>query len=133
MSDPDQVSYFSRLDVEECWALLSEAEVGRIAWRGPAGIVIVPVNFQLVGRTIVFHTVEGSGLAALADGAEVSFQVDEIDGESAIGWSVLVQGRSGPAGGEASSVSWLGDGVTVGVSVSPAAIDGRVVSGNKKS
>lgn len=133
MSDPDQVSYFSRLDVDECWALLGEAEVGRIAWRGHAGIVIVPVNFQLVGRTIVFHTVAGSALAALVDGAEVSFQVDEIDGESAIGWSVLVQGRSGPGDVEARSVSWLGDEVTVGVSVSPTAIDGRVVSGNKKS
>lgn len=90
MTDPQQVTYFSRLDQDECWALLGETEVGRIAWQGNAGIVVVPVNYQLSDRTIVFHTAPDSALAKLADGRDLSFQVDEIDRDSAIGWSVLV-------------------------------------------
>lgn len=133
MTDPNQVSYFSRLDADECWALLAESEVGRVAWSGPDGIVIVPVNYQLAGRTVVFHTVPGSSLAALAEGAAVSFQADDIDRESAIGWSVLVRGKAGQADARTSSVSWLGDTRTVGVAITPDSIDGRVVSGNKKN
>ncbi|MDO5677910.1 MAG: pyridoxamine 5'-phosphate oxidase family protein [Propionibacteriaceae bacterium] len=132
MTDPRQVTYFSKLDSEECWALLGETEVGRIAWTGEEGIIIVPVNYQLSGRTVVFHTAPGSPLSKLVDGREVSFQVDEIDRESAIGWSVLVHGTAGPAGEGAVNTSWLEGEKTVGVAVSATSIGGRVVSGTKK-
>ena len=61
------VTYFSRLDADECWALLADAEVGRIAWLGPDGINIVPVNFRTREGAIVFHTAHGTMLAALID------------------------------------------------------------------
>ena len=90
----EPVTYFSRLDADECWALLADAEVGRIAWLGPDGISIVPVNFRTSGGVIVFHTAPGTMLSALTEPTEVSFQVDEIDKETAIGWTVLARGTS---------------------------------------
>lgn len=133
MTDSDQMSYFSRLEANECWALLSDAEVGRIAWNTDEGIVIVPVNFRLVGQTVVFHTAPGTRLAEMADGVEVAFQVDDIDRESAIGWSVLVRGVTGLADGDSTSVSWLDGSRTLGIAITASSIAGRVVSGNKKN
>lgn len=133
MTDPNQVSYFSRLEAEECWRLLAEAEVGRVAWTADDGISIVPVNFRLEGHTVVFHTAPTSMLARLAEGAEVAFQADEIDRDSAIGWSVLVRGRTSAAEGEAPNVSWLDGSRTLGIAITPTTISGRVVSGDKRN
>lgn len=132
MTDPQQVTYFSRLEPDECWALLGETEIGRVAWQGSDGIVVVPVNYQLSGRTVVFHTAPESSLARLADGTAVSFQVDEIDRDSAIGWSVLLHGSAGPADPSLTTASWLEGERTMGVAITASSIDGRVVSGTKK-
>lgn len=132
MTDPQQVTYFSTLDADECWALLGETEVGRIAWQGEHGITVVPVNYRVLDRTIIFHTAVGSGLSKLADGREVSFQVDEIDRDSAIGWSVLVRGTAAQADESVSTTSWLEGERTFGVAITATSIDGRVVSGTKK-
>ena len=48
MTEPQPVTYFSRLDADECWALISECEVGRVAWASAEGISVVPVNFRVV-------------------------------------------------------------------------------------
>ncbi|HSO69568.1 MAG TPA: pyridoxamine 5'-phosphate oxidase family protein [Arachnia sp.] len=132
-TDPQPVTYFSRLDADECWALVSEAVVGRIAWTSPEGISVVPVNFRVVEGVIVFHTTQESFLAGLAVPTEVAFQVDEIDQETATGWSVLVRGLSGPADAAVSSISWLEGGLTVGLAITASTIAGRVVSGTFKS
>ena len=78
-TDPQAVTYFSRLDADECWALVSDAVVGRVGWSSPEGISVVPVNFRVVEGVIVFHTTHESFLAGLAAPTEVAFQVDEID------------------------------------------------------
>lgn len=132
MTDPQQVTYFTRLAEEECWALLGETEIGRLAWQGADGIVVVPVNYQLLGRTIVFHTAVESSLAKLTDGTSVAFQVDEIDRDSAIGWSVLVRGTAGEADAAFINTSWLEDERTIGVAITASSIDGRVVSGAQR-
>ena len=52
-SEPGQgVTYFSRLDADECWALLAEAEVGRVAWAHAGGIIVIPANYRIHDRTI---------------------------------------------------------------------------------
>ena len=134
-SDPGRgVTYFSRLDADECWALLSEAEVGRVAWRGPEGLVIFPVNYRVAGHTIVFQTSEAGVLASLVEPTEVAFQVDDIDGDNVVGWSVLVQGTS--RSGEAEKldrISWLDGERPVWIAVTPGALSGRVMSGTKRS
>ncbi len=134
-TDPGQeVTYFSRLDADECWALLGESQVGRIAWAGADGIAITPVNFRLHGHTIVFQTAEGGSLAGLIEPTEVAFQVDDIDGEAVVGWSVMVQGvtRSGQAEREG-HISWLDGDRPVWIAITAGAVDGRVMSGTKRS
>lgn len=131
-TEPIQVSYFSRLDADECWALLAEAEVGRIAWVAQDGISVVPVNFRVVDRSVIFHTSHDSFLAGLLERTDVAFQVDEIDPETATGWSVLVRGYSGPADETVASISWLEGGQSVGLAITAATVAGRVVSGRKK-
>ena len=132
-TDPQAGTYFSRLDADECWALVSDAVVGRVAWSSPEGISVVPVNFRVVEGVIVFHTTHESFLAGLAAPTEVAFQVDEIDQETATGWSVLVRGISGPGGAAVSSISWLEGGLAGGLAITASTIAGRVVSGTFKS
>ncbi|HMS37097.1 MAG TPA: pyridoxamine 5'-phosphate oxidase family protein [Arachnia sp.] len=127
----EPVTYFSRLDADECWALLADAEVGRIAWLGPDGINIVPVNYRTREGVIVFHTAPGTMLATLLDATDVSFQVDEIDKESAIGWTVLARGATAPADAAAKSISWVEGDRTVGIAIEVSVLAGRVVSGTK--
>src|SRR3546814_15471050 len=55
---------------------------------------IFPVNYAIVDDLIVFRTAPGSKLSAATEGAVVAFEVDEFDGASRSGWSVLVVGRS---------------------------------------
>lgn len=129
MSEP--VNYFSRLSAEECWSLLSGAEVGRVAWNSEEGITVIPVNFAVAGTTITFRTREGAKLARLTQPTEVAFEVDEIDLETAIGWSVLARGVTASAAG-APSVSWLAGHRPVGIALTVRTISGRVVSGYRK-
>lgn len=129
----DETTYFTRIDEAECWALLKESEVGRIAWNSTDGLLIVPVNFSVVDGAVVFHTSPTSPLAALAEPTEVAFQADEIDRDSAIGWSVSARGTTGPASPEIANGSWLDGERPVGVELRPTRLAGRVVSGTKKT
>lgn len=127
----EPVTYFSRLAADECWALLAESTVGRVAWQAGDGLIVVPVNFTVDGRSVVFHTAPGTVLASLTQLTEVAFEADRIDEETAVGWSVLIRGTTGPV--EADSVSWLADDRTVGISITATSIDGRVLSGTVRS
>lgn len=133
-SDPAEgVTYFSRLDADECWALLAEAQVGRIAWQGDDGIVIMPVNYRVIDRRIVFQTANGGALARLVEPREVAFQVDDIDQDTVVGWSVLVQGTTGEGEPDAERISWLDGERPVWIAVTAGAVSGRVLSGTKRS
>jgi len=80
------------LDEDECWRLLSGAEVGRLAISIANRPDIFPVNFVLDDRTIVFRTDEGTKLAAAVLTPSVAFETDGVDGGKA--WSVVVTGRA---------------------------------------
>ncbi|WP_158676369.1 pyridoxamine 5'-phosphate oxidase family protein [Tessaracoccus sp. OH4464_COT-324] len=124
-------TYFVRLSAQECLELLGDADVGRVAWLAQEGIVVVPVNYQLVDDRIIFHTAEGSPLMEVT-GQRVSFQVDDIDCESAVGWTVLVKGSAQVAEGEFPSVTWLDDGRKIAVMIVPDQLSGRVISGVRR-
>ena len=74
-----------------------------------------------------------SAFAALEQSTDVAFQVDEIDPETATGWTVLVRGTSGPADDGVTSISWLEGGLALGLAITASTIAGRVVSGTIKS
>ena len=81
------------LTVEECLALLRRKPVGRIAMATPAGLRILPVNYSVVDDRIVFRTLPYGEIANNVAGAEVAFEVDELDEELEHGWSVMAAGR----------------------------------------
>ncbi len=123
------MTYFDRLEPAECLRLLQASGIGRVVWQGPDGLAVLPVNYQIIDEAVVFHTSPESSLAALATPTNVAFQVDEIDQESAIGWSVLAQGQSGPSA-EQRCVSYIPKSPAVGVAIHIESVAGRVVSGN---
>ncbi|MGO8726816.1 MAG: pyridoxamine 5'-phosphate oxidase family protein, partial [Streptosporangiaceae bacterium] len=54
---------------------------------------MLPVNFAVTGKTIIFRTAPDTLLALCAD-ARVSFEVDRLDEALHEGWSVLVHGHA---------------------------------------
>ncbi|MFJ2058266.1 helix-turn-helix domain-containing protein [Streptomyces sp. NPDC087908] len=77
----------------ECWELLDGHGVGRIAVEGRDGIMVFPVNYQVVDGSIAFMTAPDSSLArASASGVDVAFEQDRMDEAFSQGWSVLLVG-----------------------------------------
>ena len=82
------------LDEAECYRLAATEPVGRLAWTGPEGPSVVPVNFALEGGAIHVRTAAYSALARECDDSPVAFEVDAYDADSRIGWSVVMTGRA---------------------------------------
>ena len=82
------------LDEADCWRLLGQVPIGRVAVTLGALPAIFPVNYALDGDSIVFRTGEGTKLAAATQRAVVAFEVDRFDPMEHTGWSVLVVGMA---------------------------------------
>jgi hypothetical protein len=82
------------LSADECWTLAASMPVGRMAWSGPQGPTIVPVNFLLTDGQVHVRTAAYSALARECDDSPVAFEVDQFDIERRSGWSVLLRGRA---------------------------------------
>ena len=82
------------LPPEECIALLSTVNVGRIGLSLNALPVIFTVNFALDGADVVFRTRPDGKLKAALAGQVVSFQADRLDEKGHFGWSVSVTGQA---------------------------------------
>jgi nitroimidazol reductase NimA-like FMN-containing flavoprotein (pyridoxamine 5'-phosphate oxidase superfamily) len=78
---------------EECLVMLAREPVGRIALTAGALPVVLPVNYTLQGRTIVFASAPGLKLDAAHSGTVVCLEVDGFEVLSHGGWSVLATGR----------------------------------------
>jgi len=84
---------FEILDEAECLSLLGSEPVGRIGLTASALPVVLPVNFVLEGRTIVFATEPGLKLDAARAHNVACLEVDGYDRWAHTGWSVLATGR----------------------------------------
>lgn len=80
-----------RLPEHECWVLLREAMVGRLAVVVDDAPDLFPVTHVVDHGTLVFRTAEGTKLAG-AVGQRVAYEVDGYDQESGEAWSVVVHG-----------------------------------------
>ena len=80
------------LDDDACFLLLATVRFGRVVATSGALPLVVPVNFALDGRVIVFRTAADGPLAAATRGVVVAFQADAIDPIARTGWSVAVTG-----------------------------------------
>lgn len=81
------------LDVPTCLRLLGDQHVGRVALNDDDGPLVFPVNYTIDAGTVLFRTTMGTKLAAAEERERVSFQVDRVDVDRRLGWSVLVRGK----------------------------------------
>jgi len=117
----------------ECYDLLSPGGVGRVAFTGADGPVVLPVNYAMAGQTVIFRTAPDTLLAGYLDGP-AGFEVDRLDEALCHGWSVLVTGRAVRVTSEAEVRHleqhagvrpWAGGARDVYVRITPRRITGR--------
>ncbi len=82
------------LTADECWELAGSQPVGRLAWTGPQGPTVIPVNFVVDGHLVHVRTAAYSALARECDDSPVAFEIDDFDAAAHTGWSVLLRGRA---------------------------------------
>lgn len=80
------------IDRDECLRLLRGLHVGRLGVVAGGEPLILPVNYAVVGETVVFRSAPGSKLDQ-GPRTPACFEVDEFDDDLRSGWSVLVAGR----------------------------------------
>jgi nitroimidazol reductase NimA-like FMN-containing flavoprotein (pyridoxamine 5'-phosphate oxidase superfamily) len=123
------------IDPAECLDLLTAGGIGRVGFAGADGIMMLPVNFAVAGKSIVFRTAPDTLLAVYAN-AQVSFEVDHMDDILREGWSVLVHGHAHKIADEREVrrleevtrlVPWAGGARDVFVRIAPTLISGRRV------
>jgi uncharacterized protein len=90
MSEPTELSY------GKCRDLLGGGVVGRVALCTPTGPRIVPVNYAVVEDTVVFRTSPHSLLGTTIRNTSIAFEVDHVDYERHMGWSVVATGTAAP-------------------------------------
>lgn len=88
--DIDERSPVQMLGAEECWDVLSRAQIGRLALSVGGEVDIFPVNFVVSAGGLLFRTAPGSKLFELSVNPRVAFEADEFDETFAA--SVVVKG-----------------------------------------
>jgi uncharacterized protein len=83
-----------QLSIDECWDLLANEIVGRVALIVDGHPEIFPVNFVLQRRNIVFRTAGGTKLWAAMTAKPVAFEIDGYDPRDEKAWSVVARGGS---------------------------------------
>ena len=79
---------------EECWERLAAKEFGRMAYHLADEVHIIPINYAVQGRTLIFRTAEGSKLLGVVMNEDVAFEIDSIDDEAESAWSVIARGKA---------------------------------------
>jgi uncharacterized protein len=79
------------LSVDECWRLLADSPVGRLAVVRHGEPDIFPVNYVVDHGGILFRTAAGRKLAAARDRV-VAFEADGYSTQDGSAWSVVVKG-----------------------------------------
>lgn len=85
---------FEVLDEEECYTLLASVSLGHVGVVIDATPVILPVNYAVIDRQIVFATGLGSKLTAALSSSVVAFEADLVDEPGGVAWSVQGHGLS---------------------------------------
>ena len=81
------------LDVDTCVRLLADNRFGRVAFDDGDGPVILPVNYVFHKGSVVFRSDLGSKVSAAEDVTPAAFEIDHVDEDRRVGWSVVVRGR----------------------------------------
>jgi len=122
-----------KLSPAECRRLISAGGIGRVAFNTASGPVVLPVNFTVVGTSIVIRTDPGTVIETHGED-RAAFEVDHVDEVLREGWSVLIRGQAHRVlqPGElrhvreaATAEPWAGGARDVYVRIVPDRITGR--------
>lgn len=100
MSDGARNGVAQELDTAECLRLVAGQQIGRVAYNGQSGPMVLPVNYRLFEDSIVFRTAQGSAMdedltTGIADAEYlIAFEIDELVPDRREGWSVLIHGSA---------------------------------------
>ncbi len=82
------------LSESECWELLDQAAVGRLAVDIAGQPDIFPINFVVDKSGIVFRSAAGTKLAGAVLNRLVAFEIDGYEQNDRTAWSVVVKGEA---------------------------------------
>lgn len=123
------------ISATECFDLLEPGGLGRVGFTTADGVMMLPVNFAMCGKTIIFRTAPDS-LLALHTYGRLSFEADHVDEALGEGWSVMVLGHAHPVTDEreverlegATRIQpWAPGARDVYVRIAPTRISGRSI------
>ncbi len=81
------------LSSSQCWAMLRESQLGRLAVVVDGRPDVFPVTFVVDHGSLVFRTAAGTKHAG-ADGHPVALEADGVDPTEGSAWSVVVKGEA---------------------------------------
>lgn len=84
----------TELNVHDCWDMLRQADVGRIAMCIHEEPQVFPINFVVDRGSVVFRTAQGTKLVGAVEGRIVAFETDGYDPDAGEAWSVIIKGRA---------------------------------------
>jgi nitroimidazol reductase NimA-like FMN-containing flavoprotein (pyridoxamine 5'-phosphate oxidase superfamily) len=136
---PDVV--LEHLDEAECMRLIAPGGIGRLCFAGRFDLTVLPVNYVLHDGKVLFRTApEGTtdedlrtSIGVARAEYRVAFEVDDFDGQTRTGWSVLVQGPAHHIDSEAERAeaeaagleTWAGGNRDHFIRITPARVTGR--------
>lgn len=94
MDDTTSSRRLIELEASECWELAATRPVGRLAWTGARGPMIVPINFTVGDGVLHLRTKAYSEVARECESSPVAFEIDSFDEDRREGWSVLMRGHA---------------------------------------
>jgi len=92
MADQGAAVTITELDRVECECLLASHQVGRLAVVEDGKPHIVPLNYATPGGGVIVFRTDPGTILTKASLRDVAFEVDEIDAQARLGWSVVVHG-----------------------------------------
>lgn len=121
------------LTAEQCWKMLAETSIGRLAVTVDGRPDVFPVNYKIDGESLIFRTGAGTKLEAIAEDANVALESDAVSAEFGIAWSVVVKGRAEHASLESPALNstvrglfpWQGVGKNHLIRIVPETVTGR--------
>jgi uncharacterized protein len=81
-----------KLSADQCLELLATRDLGRIALVIGDQPEIFPVNYAVDRSIVVFRVAPGTKPSLTTNG-RIAFEVDDMDWQAGIAWSVMVKGR----------------------------------------
>lgn len=130
----DRRPSYQDLDLAQCFELLPLHSTGRVAWTAADGPQLFPVSYVWLDELIIFRTSPYGVLSELVRRTDVVFEVDDVDQERRVAWSVIVHGRAegiaapdrlGDPDTAAWPLPWAGGHRNLFIGITPRTVTGR--------